>query len=50
MSDWHEELGRAVACELDLEDGSAIEHQCGTVFVARRDGTIIAISGMETEE
>ena len=46
---WYEELGRAVAEEAGLEEGSPIEHQCGTVWV-EQDGETIAISGMKTEK
>ena len=48
---WYEELGRAVAEELSLSEGSDIEHQCGTVWVKScgYNGEVIAISGMKTE-
>jgi hypothetical protein len=45
---WYEELGRAVAEEGGLREGSSIEHQCGTVWV-EQDGETYAISAMKTE-
>ena len=45
---WYEELGRAIAEEAGLKEGSDIEHQCGTVWVTNK-GKTIAICGMETE-
>lgn len=47
---WYEELGRAVAEELKLEEGASIEHQCGSVWVTDSEGTCISISGIETED
>lgn len=41
---WYERLGRAVAEEVGLTEGSPIEHQCGTVWVDEEDGTY-GISG-----
>jgi len=46
---WFEQLGRAVAQEAGLTEGNEIEHQCGTVWVTDKEGTVTAISGMETE-
>lgn len=48
---WFEDLGRAVANELELNsENSTIENQCGTVWVTNNDtGEIVAISGMITE-
>ncbi|MDD1710958.1 MAG: hypothetical protein LUQ37_08650 [Methanoregulaceae archaeon] len=46
---WFEKLGRAVAEECELAKGSAIEHQCGTVWVTTDEG-VLAISAMKTEE
>lgn len=48
---WFEQLGRAVAEECGLSEGSDIEHQCGTVWVTSvgYNGETIAISGMKTE-
>jgi len=46
---WYEELGRALAAEACLQEGSAIEHQCGTVWVTDKDGLVTAISGMTPE-
>lgn len=45
---WYEELGRAVAEEFGLEEGSPIENQCGTVWV-EQGGETLAISVMKTE-
>jgi hypothetical protein len=45
---WYEQLGRAVAQEVGLTEGSPIEHQCGTVWVEEKDGTY-AISGNKCE-
>ena len=47
---WFEQLGQAVAQELNIPTGSAIEHQCGTVWVTNDQGETIAISGMKTED
>ena len=47
---WYEELGKAVAQELELTEGTPIEHQTGTVWVPNKEGRLIAISGMVTEE
>jgi len=47
---WYEQLGRAVAAETGVTEGSTIEHQTGTVWVDDEDGTTIAITGMETED
>lgn len=47
---WFEDLGRAIAEEANLTEGSPIEHQCGTVWVTDKDsGECVAISGMITE-
>jgi hypothetical protein len=50
-TNWYEELGRAIAEEAGLSEGSTIEHQCGTVWVTScgYNGETIAISGMKTE-
>lgn len=45
---WYEQLGRAVAEEAGLTEGSTIEHQCGTVWVDEEDGTY-AISAIKCE-
>jgi len=45
---WYEKLGRAVAEEAGLNEGSPIEHQLGTVWVDQ-EGDTIAISGVKTE-
>ena len=50
MDNWFEKLGQAVAQEFGLTEGSPIEHQCGTVWVTKEDGTTKAISAMDTEE
>ena len=47
---WYEKLGRAVAQELELKEGSTIEHQLGTVWVEDDDGNTTAISGVDVEE
>ena len=48
---WYEQLGKAVAQELGLSQGSDIEHQCGTVWVTTSgyNKETIAITGMKTE-
>ena len=45
---WYEKLGRAVAEEFLLEENSKIEHQCGTVWIEGKDGTV-AISSIDCE-
>ena len=47
-NNWYEELGRAVAEEAGLVEGSPIEHQCNTVWVSQ-NGETIAISSITTE-
>jgi len=48
---WHEELGQAIASELELSEGSGIDHQGGTVWVTDLvSGECIAITGVKTEE
>jgi len=46
---WYEQLGRAIAEEAGLKEGSEIEHQCGTVWVTSADGIVKAISAINTE-
>jgi hypothetical protein len=47
---WYEKLGKVVAQECSLEEGSEIEHQLGTVWVTDSDGNVVAISGIVPED
>jgi len=41
MNTWYEELGKAIAEEFGLKEGTTIEHQLGSVWVG--DTTIMSI-------